>query len=87
KYTGFFSHMAHCILVNPAEIIIWEGFSQLAGNELTANVIKELINNEPKLRGLKIGKHIVFYELIDEYTVEISRILHQSMDIKNKLKK
>lgn len=42
---------------------------------------------EPKLRGLKTGKHIIFFELINEDTVEISRILHQSMDIKNKLKK
>ena len=42
---------------------------------------------EAKLRGLKIGKHIVFYELIDDDTIEISRILHQNMDIKNKLKK
>ncbi|MFS4484023.1 type II toxin-antitoxin system RelE/ParE family toxin [Hyunsoonleella sp. 2307UL5-6] len=42
---------------------------------------------EPKLRGLKTGKHIVFYEIIDKDTIEINRILHQSMDIKNKLKK
>lgn len=42
---------------------------------------------EPKLRGLKVGSHVVFYELIDEKTVEISRILHERMDIRNRLKK
>jgi len=42
---------------------------------------------EPKLRGLKVGRHIVFYELMDEETVEITRILHQRMDIRNRMKK
>ncbi len=42
---------------------------------------------EPKLRGLKIGKHIVFYEQIDKDTIEINRILHQNMDLPNRLKK
>ncbi|MEQ8910163.1 MAG: type II toxin-antitoxin system RelE/ParE family toxin [Vicingaceae bacterium] len=39
------------------------------------------------LRGFKTGRHIIFYESIDEETIEISRILHESMDIKNRLKK
>lgn len=42
---------------------------------------------EPKLRGFKIGKHIIFYELVDENIIEINRVLHQSMDIKRRLKK
>lgn len=42
---------------------------------------------EPKLRGLRVGKHIIFFELIDEELVEINRILHQSMDIKKRVKK
>ena len=36
----------HCILINPAGLIIWEGFPLLEGNELTANVIKKLINKK-----------------------------------------
>jgi len=42
---------------------------------------------EQNLRGFKAGKHIVFYEIIDKQTVEIIRVLHQRMDIKNRLKK
>jgi toxin ParE1/3/4 len=42
---------------------------------------------EAKLRGFKTGRHIIFYESIDKETIEISRILHESMDIKNRLKK
>ncbi|MGB0524060.1 MAG: TlpA family protein disulfide reductase [Flammeovirgaceae bacterium] len=34
----------HCIIINPDGIVVWEGFPLLEGNELTAQVIKELIN-------------------------------------------
>jgi toxin ParE1/3/4 len=39
------------------------------------------------LLGFRIGKHIVFYEILDENLIEITRILHGSMDLKTKLKK
>lgn len=42
---------------------------------------------ESNLRGFKTGRHIIFYESIDSETIEISRILHENMDIKNRLKK
>ncbi|MCB0738534.1 MAG: type II toxin-antitoxin system RelE/ParE family toxin [Bacteroidetes bacterium] len=64
--------------------LLIESFNQIT---LEPNCGKNYDGVEPKLRGLKTGKHIVFYELIDDDTIEISRILHQSMDIKNKLKK
>jgi len=37
------------------------------------------------LFGLKSGKHIVFYQLISEDEIEIVRILHERMDLKNRL--
>ena len=64
--------------------LLIESFNQIT---LETNCGKNYDGVEPKLRGLKTGKHIVFYELIDDDTIEISRILHQSMDIKNKIKK
>tara|TARA_R110002074_G_scaffold275763_1_gene447217 strand:+ start:314 stop:613 length:300 start_codon:yes stop_codon:yes gene_type:complete len=64
--------------------LLIESFNQIT---LEPNCGKNYDGVEPKLRGLKTGKHIVFYELIDDDTIEISRILHQSMDIKNKIKK
>jgi toxin ParE1/3/4 len=37
------------------------------------------------LRGLKSGKHIIFYQQVYEEEIEVIRILHQRMDLKNKL--
>lgn len=36
--------------------------------------------------GLKSGKHIIFYQLISDETIEIIRILHQQMDLKNRIR-
>lgn len=33
----------HCVIINPDGIVVWEGFPQLEGHELTAEVIKKLI--------------------------------------------
>ncbi len=37
------------------------------------------------LLGLKSGKHIIFYHLISENEIEVIRILHERMDLKNRL--
>lgn len=36
-------------------------------------------------RGLKIKSHIIFYSIINDTEIKIVRILHQKMNIKNKL--
>lgn len=38
------------------------------------------------LFGFKAGRHIIFYRRIDENTIEITRILHEQMDLKNRIK-
>ena len=38
----------------------------------------------PDLRGKIISKHIIFFRPIDNQTIEITRILHDRMDLKNK---
>lgn len=38
-------------------------------------------------RGVRIRKHIIFYRQTDQETIEIARILHQRMDLKNKFVK
>lgn len=38
-----------------------------------------------QLLGLKIGKHIIFYFQISEDEIEVIRILHERMDLKNKI--
>ncbi len=37
------------------------------------------------LFGFLVGKHIVFYRIVDDEEIEIVRILHQQMDINNKI--
>lgn len=37
------------------------------------------------LFGLKSGKHVVFYHQISEDEIEVIRILHEQMDLKNRL--
>jgi len=38
------------------------------------------------LSGFKAGRHIIFYLRINDHDVEITRILHEQMDIRNKIK-
>jgi len=38
------------------------------------------------LFGFKVGRHIIFYRLIEENELEITRILHEQMDLKNRIK-
>lgn len=37
------------------------------------------------LLGLKSGKHIIFYKQTSEEIIEVIRILHERMDLKNRL--
>lgn len=46
---------------------------------------KEYEGINRNLLGLRTGKHIIFYQIIDEQEVEIIRILHERMDLKNRL--
>jgi len=38
------------------------------------------------LLGFKAGHHIIFYREIEENRIEILRILHEQMDLKNRIK-
>lgn len=47
---------------------------------------KEYDEIHPELFGKLSSKHIIFYRVLDESTIEITRILHEQMDVKNRLK-
>ena len=47
---------------------------------------KNVIINTKNIK-LKSGKHIIFYQLIAEDEIEVIRILHERMDLKNKMNK
>jgi toxin ParE1/3/4 len=38
------------------------------------------------LCGFKSGKHIIFYQMISEDEIEVVRILHEMMDLKQRIK-
>ncbi len=40
----------------------------------------------PDLKGKKVSKHILFYRIMEDKSIEVTRILHERMDLKNKLK-
>ena len=37
------------------------------------------------LCGYKVNKHVIFYRIISNEEIEIVRILHESMDLKNRI--
>lgn len=39
------------------------------------------------LKGKITSKHIIFYRELEDHTIEITRILHERMDLKHKFKK
>lgn len=46
---------------------------------------KEYEGINKNLLGLKSGKHIIFYQQISSDRIEIIRILHERMDLKNRM--
>jgi len=46
---------------------------------------KEYTEISRSLLGLKSGKHIIFYQKISENEIEVIRILHQRMELKDRL--
>lgn len=46
---------------------------------------KEYEGINSNLIGLKIGTHIIFYQIIAKDEIEVIRILHERMDLKNRL--
>jgi toxin ParE1/3/4 len=50
------------------------------------NLGKDYSCVQENLLGFKSGRHIIFYRPIDHNSIEITRILHEQMDIENRIK-
>ena len=50
--------------------------------QLVGNRYDDIFNG---LRGFKAGKHLLFYRILDNGDVEIIRILHERMDLRNRM--
>jgi toxin ParE1/3/4 len=46
---------------------------------------REYTEIKRNLLGFKSGKHIIFYHIISEEEIEVIRILHERVDLKNRL--
>lgn len=55
----------------------------LADDNLSGKPYPE-INNE--ILGLKAGRHIIFYRKTKNTGIEVARILHERMDLRNRIK-
>ena len=56
-------------------------FQELADNPDPSRAYDEI---HPGLKGVRVGRHIVFFMTFSEAEVEIVRILHERMDLKSR---
>jgi toxin ParE1/3/4 len=62
--------------------LLTASFGEIAQNPELGKNYDEI---DKAIYGLRVGKHIVFYRLTQTADIEILRILHQRMDLKNKI--
>jgi toxin ParE1/3/4 len=55
---------------------------EIANNPLLGKNYEGITEN---LLGLKTNRHIIFYRILDKKDVEITRILHERMDLKKRI--
>ena len=53
------------------------------GNEKVVG--KKYPEIHPEILGYRVGQHIIFYRHINKDKIEVARILHSRMDLKNRL--
>jgi toxin ParE1/3/4 len=63
--------------------LILNACGAIAKKPLQGKVYEEIY---PDLKGKKASKHIIFYRIMDDKSIEVTRILHERMELKNKLK-
>jgi len=62
--------------------LLIESFKEIAGNPSIGKNYSGIVES---LRGLKVGRHIIFFRMMEGRNVEITRILHEQMDLKNRI--
>ena len=63
-------------------LMLLENFNKIARNPESGKNYSGVTRN---LFGIKAGSHIIFYRKIEENEVEITRILHEKMDLRNRI--
>ena len=60
-----------------------ESFNKISSDPTCGKNYEGVIQS---LYGLKVNKHIVFYRVLNSDEIEITRVLHERMDLKRRLK-
>ena len=63
--------------------MLLDNFSEVANNPDLRKNYSGLTKN---LLGFRAGRHIIFYRKMEKNEIEITRILHEQMDLKNRIK-
>lgn len=63
--------------------MLQENCKEVANNPELGKNYSGVIEN---LLGFKAGRHIIFYRRMNDTEIEITRILHEQMDIENRIK-
>ena len=56
------------------------------GIETNPDIGKKYEGISVNLLGFKSGKHIIFYQIVSKERIEVLRILHERMDLKNRIR-
>jgi len=62
--------------------LLMDTCSQIANNPELGKDYSMVIDN---LLGFRAGRHIIFYRMVEAGTIEVIRILHEQMDLGNRL--
>jgi len=63
--------------------MLLDNCEEIANNSDLGKKYSAVVEN---LLGFKVGRHIIFYRRIEEDEIEITRILHEQMELKNRIK-
>ena len=63
--------------------MLFDNFSEIANNPELGKNYSEVTED---LLGYRAGRHIIFYRKMERNEIEIIRILHEQMDLKNRIK-
>ena len=62
--------------------MLLDSCQELAEGKVSGKIYPEI---HPEILGFKAGQHILFYRQISSGKIEIARILHVQMDLKNRV--
>ena len=63
--------------------LLIDNFDELSRNPGLGKSYSDIIEN---ILGFRVGRHIIFYRIIQSNKIEILRILHEKTDLRNRIK-